>query len=118
MLPPLLLLPLLLCPFFSTHLPVVQAGFMLKFVEQLQAVAENPNNPLHGKIDFINLGAAGHSRGAKIAAMHFAGGWICQQTFALQLCSQEFSADTCANLARCSPRQRMPHAAATCPVAM
>jgi hypothetical protein len=47
---------------------------MLKFIEQLQAVAENPANPLHGKIAWDNLGAAGHSRGAKIAAMHFAGG--------------------------------------------
>lgn len=48
---------------------------MLKFIEQLQAVAENPTNPLHGKIAWDNLGAAGHSRGAKIAAMHFAGGF-------------------------------------------
>lgn len=48
---------------------------MLKFIEQLQAVAENPTNPLHGKIAWDNLGAAGHSRGAKIAAMHFAGGY-------------------------------------------
>ena len=30
-------------------------------------------NPLHGKIDLDNLATAGHSRGAKIAALHFAG---------------------------------------------
>lgn len=59
---------------------------MLKFIEQLQAVAENPTNPLHGKIAWNNLGAAGHSRGAKIAAMHFAGRLI---TLVLSLrCSQ------------------------------
>lgn len=55
------------------HSDAAEAGFMLKFIEQLQAVAENPTNPLHGKIAWDNLGAAGHSRGAKIAAMHFAG---------------------------------------------
>lgn len=53
--------------------PPKQAGFMLKFIDQLEAVAANPDNPLHGKLDFTNMGAAGHSRGAKIAAMHFAG---------------------------------------------
>lgn len=46
---------------------------MLKFIDQLEAVAANPTNPLYGKLDFNNMGAAGHSRGAKIAAMHFAG---------------------------------------------
>jgi predicted dienelactone hydrolase len=46
---------------------------MLKFIDQLQEVTANPTNPLHNKLDFNNMGAAGHSRGAKIAAMHFAG---------------------------------------------
>jgi hypothetical protein len=46
---------------------------MLKFIEQLKTVISNPTNPLYGKLDFNNMGAAGHSRGAKIAAMHFAG---------------------------------------------
>jgi hypothetical protein len=36
-------------------------------------VTADPANPLHNKLDFNNMGAAGHSRGAKIAAMHFAG---------------------------------------------
>lgn len=76
---------------------------MLKFVEQLQAVTENPNNPLHGKIDFTNLGAAGHSRGAKIAAMHFAGAWICQQALTLQLCIPGLSVGICAGPCWMSP---------------
>lgn len=36
--------------------------------------ALNPTtNPLNGKLDLDNMGAAGHSRGGKIAALHFAG---------------------------------------------
>lgn len=55
------------------HSDAAEAGFMLKFIEQLKTVLSNPTNPLYGKLDFNNMGAAGHSRGAKIAAMHFAG---------------------------------------------
>jgi hypothetical protein len=53
----------------------LQVGFLPHFLSVLHEVSADPNNPLHGKIDFTNLGAAGHSRGAKIAAMHFAGRW-------------------------------------------
>lgn len=50
-----------------------QAGFMLKFLSDLKQAASNPSSPLHGKLDFDNMGAAGHSRGGKIAALHYAG---------------------------------------------
>lgn len=52
---------------------VPQVGFLPYFLDVLRTAASNPTNPLHGKLDFNNMGAAGHSRGAKIAAMHFAG---------------------------------------------
>lgn len=47
---------------------------MLKFLADVKEAAADPASPLHGKLDLENLGAAGHSRGAKIAALHFAGG--------------------------------------------
>lgn len=46
---------------------------MLKFLVALQKVASDPSSELYGKLDLTNLGAAGHSRGGKIAALHFAG---------------------------------------------
>lgn len=68
--------------YLSSHLalslyPSPQAGFMLKFLEQLKLAAANPTNPLNGKLDLDNMGAAGHSRGGKIAALHFAGKCVC-----------------------------------------
>jgi hypothetical protein len=51
----------------------VQVGFLPHFLDVLRAAASHPTSPLYGKLDFNNMGAAGHSRGAKIAALHFAG---------------------------------------------
>lgn len=51
----------------------LQVGFLPHFLDALRAAAGDPSSPLHQQIDFHNLGAAGHSRGAKIAALHFAG---------------------------------------------
>lgn len=52
----------------------LQVGFLPHFLSVLSEAAGDPTNPLHGKIEFTSLGAAGHSRGAKLAAMHFTGG--------------------------------------------
>jgi hypothetical protein len=57
------------------HLVWLQVGFLPDFLSVLSDASADPTHPLHGKIDFTNLGAAGHSRGAKIAALHFAGRW-------------------------------------------
>lgn len=52
----------------------VQVGFLPHFLSLVEAHVADPSSTLHGQIDLHNLAAAGHSRGAKIAALHFAGG--------------------------------------------
>jgi hypothetical protein len=60
------------CVYSCTPTCIPQVGFLPHFLDVIRAAASNPGNPLYGKLEF-NMGAAGHSRGAKIAAMHFAG---------------------------------------------
>jgi len=55
------------------HSLAVQAGFLVHFLAKMKAAVSDPSSALYGKLDLTNLGAAGHSRGGKIAALHYAG---------------------------------------------
>lgn len=54
--------------------PRLQVGFLPHFLSLLRERVTNPANPLHGKVDLDALAAAGHSRGAQIAALNC--GWL------------------------------------------
>ncbi|WP_068786994.1 alpha/beta hydrolase family protein [Paenibacillus phocaensis] len=47
----------------------VRAWILLKHLQQLGAFADEPGNPLYGKIDLARIGLVGHSRGGQAVAM-------------------------------------------------
>lgn len=51
----------------------MQVGFLSHFLDVLKAADGDPASLLRGQLNFTTMGAAGHSRGGKIAALHFAG---------------------------------------------
>ena len=76
----------------------MQVGFLPHFLSLVEARVADPASTLHGQIDLHNLAAAGHSRGAKIAALHFAGG----------CCRHRLGRDTpCFTSPPCDAGQRM-----------
>ena len=52
----------------------LQVQFLPRILEWLKEVNELPGTPAHGKLDASRVAVAGHSRGGKIAALHFASG--------------------------------------------
>ncbi|MGG3453081.1 alpha/beta hydrolase [Paenibacillus rhizolycopersici] len=47
----------------------VRAWVLLKHLQQIGDFANEPGNPLYGKVDFARIGLAGHSRGGQAVAM-------------------------------------------------
>lgn len=50
-----------------------QVGYLPLLLVALRARAEDPTSPIAGALDLQLLAMAGHSRGAKLAALHLAG---------------------------------------------
>jgi hypothetical protein len=52
----------------------LQVHFLPKILEWLKGLNELPGTPALGKLDAGRIAVAGHSRGGKLAALHFASG--------------------------------------------
>ncbi|KIZ06195.1 chlorophyllase I [Monoraphidium neglectum] len=50
----------------------VQTGYVTHLLEALAAINSDPSSQWHQRLDLSRLGAAGHSRGGKLAALHLA----------------------------------------------
>lgn len=49
-----------------------QVAFLDGLLEKLQGDTRDESSPLYHQLDLARLGVAGHSRGGKLAALHFA----------------------------------------------
>ena len=54
-----------------------QLGFLPGLLDWLQDQTQDSTSPLQGQLDVKSLGTAGHSRGAKLAALHLTGSKLC-----------------------------------------
>ena len=67
---------------FYCEAELVQARYLDGLIEWLEKENQSSSSTLHGAVDTDRIASAGHSRGAKLACLHFAGA-ISQLTYDL-----------------------------------
>jgi len=60
--------------FMEVLVDAIEVQFLSKILEWLKGVNKLPGTPAEGKLDANRIAVAGHSRGGKLAALHFGSG--------------------------------------------
>ena len=61
------------CDQFHYEAELVQVQYLDGLIEWLERENQTSSSTLHGAVDTARIAGAGHSRGAKLACLHFAG---------------------------------------------
>ena len=61
------------CDQFYYEAELVQVRYLDGLIKWLERENQTSSSTLHGTVDTARIASAGHSRGAKLACLHFAG---------------------------------------------